>query len=127
MPFRRILCLLLPLCLIFTQTAQAYSLARLPYKYQRINIAAAGGTVAILAGQDTLSQQSSTLINGHPNAFTQQRRTITDTYNSIDSEGSTLAGNGVSRRRVGTSIVPALLGFSLWQTATFPKANWLKR
>ena len=140
---RRLLSFLISICLILTQTAQAYSLARLPHKHQHPDITSqsrldatnqsfnrssliagngltiisgnniiasgtdmaankgdlalnAGGTVALLAGQDTLSQQSSTQILTNPNFFTKQRRSITDTYNSIDSQGSTLAGNSVS-------------------------------
>lgn len=55
----------------------------------------AGGTVAMLAGQDTLSQSSSTLIVTNPNAFTKMRRTITDTFASLDYSGSTLQGESV--------------------------------
>lgn len=36
MTYRRFLSIFIALCLIFTQTAQAYSLARLPHKPQRI-------------------------------------------------------------------------------------------
>jgi len=56
---------------------------------------AAGGTAALLAGQDTLSQESSTFILSNPNFFTKQRRTITDSNNSLDYLGSTVQGNSV--------------------------------
>ena len=55
----------------------------------------AGGTVALLAGQDTLNQSSSTVIVTNPNIFTKQHHTITDTYASLDYQGSTAQGNSV--------------------------------
>jgi filamentous hemagglutinin len=55
----------------------------------------AGGTVALLAGQDTLNQSSSTVIVTNPNFFTKQRHTITDTYASLDYQGSTAQGNSI--------------------------------
>lgn len=55
----------------------------------------AGGTVALLAGQDTLNQSSSTVIVTNPNFFTKQRHTITDTYASLDYQGSTVQGNSI--------------------------------
>lgn len=60
----------------------------------KINLTA-GGTVAMLAGQDTLSQSSSTLIVTNPNLFTKIRRTITDTFDSLDYSGSTVQGDSV--------------------------------
>jgi len=44
---RRLLSLFISLCLILTQTAQAYSLARLPYKYPRNT--SQGNTLQLLA------------------------------------------------------------------------------
>ena len=55
----------------------------------------AGGAVALLAGQDTLNQSSSTLIVTNPNAFTKQRHTITDSYASLDYQGSTAQANSI--------------------------------
>ncbi len=55
----------------------------------------AGGTVALLAGQDTLNQSSSTMIVTNPNFFTKQHHTITDIYASLDYQGSTAQGNSV--------------------------------
>ncbi|KXS32931.1 MAG: hypothetical protein AWT59_0940 [Candidatus Gallionella acididurans] len=55
----------------------------------------ASGTVALLAGQDTLNQSSSTVIVTNPNFFTKQRHTITDTYASLDYQGSTVQGNSI--------------------------------
>ncbi len=55
----------------------------------------AGGTVALLAGQDTLNQSSSTIIVTNPNFFTKQRHTITDTNASLDNQGSTAQGKSV--------------------------------
>jgi len=55
----------------------------------------AGGTVALLAGQDTLNQSSSSKTVTQDNIFTKQRHTITDTYASLDYQGSTLNGKSV--------------------------------
>lgn len=55
----------------------------------------AGGSIALLAGLDTVNQNSNSLIVTNPNAFTKQRRTITDNYASIDYQGSTAQGNNV--------------------------------
>ena len=126
---RRCFSSFLAFCLIFTQTAQAYSLARLPYthhksrtdgsqqSYSRSSLTSdsgnliasgtdlaakagdlalmAGGTVALLAGQDTLNQSSSTVTVTNPNFFTQQRSTVSDSSNRLDSLGSTAQGNRV--------------------------------
>lgn len=56
----------------------------------------AGGTVALLAGQDTLNQSSSTVIVTNPNFFTKQHHTITDTYASLDYQGSTAQANSIN-------------------------------
>ena len=56
----------------------------------------AGGTVALLAGQDTLSQQSSTQVVTNTNLISQQRRTITDSYDSLTYQGSTAQGKKVT-------------------------------
>ena len=55
----------------------------------------AGGTVALLAGQDTLNQSSSTVIVTNPNFFTKQHHTITDTSSSLDYQGSTAQANSI--------------------------------
>ena len=55
----------------------------------------AGGTVALLTGQDTLNQNSSTVTVTNPNFFTKQHHTITDTYASLDNQGSTAQGNSI--------------------------------
>jgi len=47
MRHHRLLCLILAACLIVTQTAQAYSLARLPYQYHHTTSEAAAGGILV--------------------------------------------------------------------------------
>jgi filamentous hemagglutinin len=56
----------------------------------------AGGSVALLAGQDTLATESSTVTITHPNLIAEQRHTITDSYNSLDYQGSTAQANKIT-------------------------------
>ena len=67
----------------------------------------AGGTVALLAGQDTLNQSSSTKTVTQDNIFTKQRHTITDTYASLDYQGSTLNGKSVKINSGADTILQA--------------------
>ena len=67
----------------------------------------AGGTVALLAGQDTLNQSSSTIVVTDPNFFTKQRRTITDTNASLDYLGSTAQGKSVKVSGGGDIVLQA--------------------
>ena len=74
---------LIAILLIIPQATYGIALPQLPHQYHRI------------AGQDTLNQSSSTVIVTNPNAFTKQHHTITDTYASLDNQGSTAQGNSI--------------------------------
>ncbi len=67
----------------------------------------AGGTVALLAGKDTLNQSSSSKTVTQDNIFTKQRHTITDTYASLDYQGSTLNGKSVKINSGADTILQA--------------------
>ena len=56
---------------------------------------AAANTIALLAGQDTLNQSSSTVIASNPNFFTKQHYTLDESSNSLVNFGSTLNGEGL--------------------------------
>ncbi|MFZ2334098.1 MAG: DUF637 domain-containing protein [Sideroxyarcus sp.] len=67
----------------------------------------AGGAVALLAGQDILNQSSSSKTVTQDNIYTKQRHTITDTYASLDYQGSTLKGKAVKINSGGDTILQA--------------------
>ena len=67
----------------------------------------AGGTIALLAGQDLENTTSSTVIVTDPNFFTKQRRTITDTSSDLTWQGSTVQGKSVKLNSGGDLVLQA--------------------